>query len=87
MAAPLSRLAQDASRTRKRILDATVSLTKQKGLYGFLRREVAKRARCATGTVSYHYASMAKLRKDARTEIIKGLPPALKKHIGFLGLQ
>lgn len=72
---------------RARILSAAVSLAKQKGLYGFLRREIAKRARCATGTVSYHYASMDKLRKDARAQIIKAMPAAVKKHAGLLGLQ
>lgn len=47
---------------KRTILLAAVSLARTRGLRALTRLDVAKAAKAATGTISYHFGSMAKLR-------------------------
>lgn len=49
--------------SKPKILDAAVSLAKAKGLNGFSREDVAKLAKMAEATVSFHFGNMDELRK------------------------
>lgn len=45
------------------ILDAAVSIAREKGLFSFARIHVAKAAKVAEATVSHHFGTMKSLRK------------------------
>jgi AcrR family transcriptional regulator len=49
------------------ILDAAVSIARDKGLHNFSRVHVAKKAKVAEATVSHHFGTMPEL----RTAIVK----------------
>lgn len=49
---------------RKQILDAAVKLAADKHFQTVLRRDIAQEAGCATGLISYHFGTMAKLRRE-----------------------
>jgi AcrR family transcriptional regulator len=53
------------------ILDSAVSISLHKGYHNITRRSVAEAAGVATGTVSYHFVSMEKLRNAVMQEAIK----------------
>lgn len=53
------------------ILNAAVSFAKEKGLRKFSRAQVAKRAKVASATVSYHFGEMHALRREVVEHAIK----------------
>lgn len=46
---------------KDQILSAAVAIARRQGLRGVTRRDVAKAAGAATGTISYHFVDMAGL--------------------------
>lgn len=48
--------------SKPKILDVAVSLAKAKGLKGFSREDIAKAAKVAEATVSFHFGTMAEMR-------------------------
>jgi len=47
---------------KQTILGAAVALAKKHGYRGVLKRHIAERLGCATGTINYHFGSMDILR-------------------------
>jgi AcrR family transcriptional regulator len=54
---------KQATRTKGEIFAAAVMCAQRDGLYTMTRSSVAKVAKTATGTVSFHYGDMTELRR------------------------
>lgn len=57
-------------RTRGEILAAACDAAREFGLYDMTRAQIAKKAKTATGTVSFHYGDMETLRKEVVRQCI-----------------
>lgn len=55
---------QPRASSKSAILDAAVSVARDRGLHNFFRTHVAKKARTAEATVSWHFGDMNTLRRE-----------------------
>ena len=63
---------------KQAILDAAVSIASRKGFPYVTRIAVAQRAKCAEGTVSYHFKTMKRLHNAVVVHAIE------QEHLGIL---
>ena len=61
--------------THAAILDAALTCARRTGLYTMTRRQVAKRARVAPATVSFHFVDMVELRRACVRYVIQHAMP------------
>jgi len=54
--------------TQDKILNAALALAKKHGYRGVLKRHIAERLGCATGTINYYFGAMDVLRAEMVAE-------------------
>lgn len=49
--------------TKQKIFKATLTLARRRGIHNVLKKHIADHLDCATGTINFHWKTMAALRK------------------------